>query len=77
MTGLELKEVINADEKLKRRTIPFIFLSDSVNPKDVDDAYMSLVQGFYVKGTTYEGLKNQLRAICEYWELATLPGEKM
>ncbi|SEI45782.1 CheY chemotaxis protein or a CheY-like REC (receiver) domain [Dyadobacter koreensis] len=77
MNGLELKEVINADDKLKRRTIPFIFLSDSVNPKDVDDAYMSLVQGFYVKATTYEGLKKQLGAICEYWELATLPGEKM
>ena len=77
MTGLELKEIINADDKLKRRTIPFIFLSESVNPKDVDSAYMSLVQGFYVKSPTYDGLRNQLRAICEYWELATLPGEKM
>jgi CheY-like chemotaxis protein len=76
MTGLELKEIINSDEKLKRRTIPFIFLSESVNPKDVDDAYLSLVQGFYVKAPTYEGLKKQLRAICEYWDLATLPGAK-
>jgi len=77
MTGLELKEIINADDTLKRRTIPFIFLSDSVNPKDVDDAYMSLVQGFYVKAPTYEGLKDQLRAICDYWQRATLPGEKL
>jgi len=76
MTGLELKEVINRDDQLKRRTIPFIFLSESVNPKDVDDAYMSLVQGFYVKSPTFEGLKEQLRAICDYWERATLPGEK-
>ena len=76
MTGLELKEVINADDKLKRRTIPFIFLSESVNPKDVDDAYMSLVQGFYVKAPSYEGLKDQLRAICDYWERATLPSER-
>lgn len=76
MTGLELKEVINADDNLKRRTIPFIFLSETVNPMDVDDAYMSLVQGFYVKAPTFDGLKQQLRAICEYWELATLPGER-
>jgi len=76
MTGLELKDVINADDKLKRRAIPFIFLSDSVNPKDVDDAYMSLVQGFYVKARTYHGLKDQLRSICDYWERATLPGER-
>ena len=77
MTGLELKEVINSDDILKRRSIPFIFLSESVNPKDVDNAYMSLVQGFYVKAPTYEGLKDQLRAICDYWERATLPGEKV
>jgi len=77
MTGLELKEAINTDDLLKRRTIPFIFLSESVNPKDVDDAYMSLVQGFYVKAPTFKGLKDQLRAICNYWELATLPGEKL
>jgi len=75
MSGLELKELINSDDGLKRRTIPFIFLSDSVHPKDVDAAYMSLVQGFYVKAKTYEGLKKQLAAICEYWDLATLPGE--
>ena len=77
MTGLELKEVINADDKLKRRTIPFIFLSESVNPKDVDDAYMSLVQGFYVKARTYDGLKDQLRSVIDYWERATLPGERL
>ena len=77
MTGLELKEAINADDKLKRRAIPFIFLSESVNPKDVDDAYMSLVQGFYIKARTYDGLKDQLRAICDYWERATLPMERL
>lgn len=76
LTGLELKETINADDRLKRRTIPFIFLSDTVNPRDVDEAYMSLVQGFYIKAPTFEGLKDQLRAICEYWERATLPGER-
>jgi len=77
MSGLELKEAINADDTLKRKSIPFIFLSESVNPKDVDNAYMSLVQGFYVKAASYEGLKDQLRAICDYWERATLPGEKL
>ena len=75
ISGLELKEIINADEKLKKRSIPFIFLSDAVHPKDVEAAYMSLVQGFYLKSQTYEGLKDQLRAICEYWKQAVLPKE--
>ena len=74
ITGLELKDLINSDENLKKRSIPFIFLSESVNPKDVDDAYMSLVQGFYVKPSSYEDLKDQLSAICNYWERAVLPG---
>ena len=73
MSGLELKEMINADDQLKRRAIPFIFLSESVSEVDVEEAYMSLVQGFYVKAPTYQGLKDQLKAICQYWELATLP----
>ena len=33
ISGLELKEIINADEKLKKRSIPFIFLSDAVHPQ--------------------------------------------
>lgn len=77
ISGLELKELINGDDKLKRRAIPFIFLSDSVSPNDVEEAYMSLVQGFYVKSQTYEELKAQLAAICEYWQRATLPGERV
>ncbi|WP_138477042.1 response regulator [Dyadobacter bucti] len=74
ITGLELKELINSDENLKKRSIPFIFLSESINPKDVDDAYMSLVQGFYLKPRSYEELKEQMFAICSYWQLAVLPG---
>ncbi len=74
ISGLELREKINADDHLKKRSIPFIFLSDSVNPKDVDDAYLSLVQGFYLKPPTYEELKDQLAYICGYWERAILPG---
>ncbi|MCF2443610.1 response regulator [Dyadobacter sp. CY345] len=74
ITGLELKEKINADDELKKRSIPFIFLSDSVNPRDVDEAYLSLVQGFYLKPPTYDALKEQLSYICGYWERAILPG---
>jgi len=77
MTGMELKEQINSDAKLKKYSIPFIFLSESVNLQDVEEAYMSLVQGFYVKESTYEGLKDQLKAICEYWERAVLPGQQL
>ena len=77
MSGLELKNAINADDKLKRRAIPFIFLSESVKPRDVLEAYMSLMQGFYIKAKTYAELKEQLQAICNYWQKATLPSESV
>jgi CheY-like chemotaxis protein len=77
ISGLELKDHINADDKLKRKAIPFIFLSEAVHPKDVEKAYMSLVQGFYIKAKNYEALKDQLGAICGYWQRATLPGEAL
>jgi len=49
ITGLKLKELINSDENRKNCPIPFIFLLESVNPSDVDEASLSMVQGFYVK----------------------------
>ncbi|QRR02446.1 response regulator [Dyadobacter sandarakinus] len=73
MSGLELREEINNDRKLRSMSIPFIFLSESVPPRDVERAYLSLVQGFYQKPSDYDELKEQLQIICQYWARAIRP----
>lgn len=73
MSGIELRDMINDDDRLKKLAIPFIFLSEVVSSKDVEKAYLSLVQGFYKKASDYEELKDQLQAICNYWLKAIHP----
>lgn len=67
MDGIELRERICSDEQLERKSIPFIFLTTAADKKMVRDAYDATVQGFFQKADTYDGLRQQLRLIIEYW----------
>jgi CheY-like chemotaxis protein len=66
--GLEFKQQIDEDAELRERSIPFVFLSTSVNKAAVDIAYKKMtIQGFFQKKSGYEGVKSVLRMIVEYW----------
>ena len=67
MNGLELRAKINTNELLRRRSIPFIFLSTAARPSDVMQAYELTVQGFFVKESTLVEMEDSLKAIIRYW----------
>lgn len=67
MNGIQLKEQLDTDPALKVRSIPFVFLSTTANPEQVMKAYKLSVQGFFVKGQSYEVFKNAIHQIIEYW----------
>lgn len=67
MSGLELRERIEANDYLKNKAIPFIFLTTDASPDLVSKAYQATIQGFFRKATKYEALKEQLRSITDYW----------
>lgn len=67
MNGLQLKQSIDADVRLKRKSIPFVYLSTTANPQQVRQAYELSVQGFFLKGQSYDELKNSLQQILSYW----------
>jgi CheY-like chemotaxis protein len=74
MSGLEFKNKLDANEKLKKKSIPFVFYSTSAEKKYVTDAYVYLtVQGYFRKGNSYPEIKNQLRIIFEYWKICQHP----
>ncbi|MCE3225677.1 MAG: histidine kinase [Bacteroidetes bacterium] len=73
MTGLQLRRIINGDPDLKKKSIPFVFLTGSANPKDVTEAFDLTVQGFFVKEAELGNLKKKLRAIVDYWQLSQEP----
>lgn len=73
MNGLELRKQINADEVLRKKSTPFIFLTTASNAQLVQDAYDNTVQGFFKKAPDYAGLEKQIGSIIEYWKACLHP----
>ncbi|MBT1707901.1 response regulator [Fulvivirgaceae bacterium PWU5] len=67
LDGLQLRALINQDERLRRKSIPFIFFSTSASESQVKLAYDLTVQGFFLKGNTYEETKKRFERILHYW----------
>ncbi len=73
-TGLEFKKRIDADPQLRRKSIPFIFYSTSASQSEVNQAYTEMtVQGYFLKKSSYEDIKKDLRIIIDYWKACRHP----
>lgn len=77
MTGFEMKLRINEDEKLRRKSIPFIFLSTTSTHEAILAAYESLSQGFFTKPQKMEDLKAMVKMILNYWKIAGHPNPNL
>jgi len=77
MGGIEFKRKIDNDPQLRRKSIPFVFYSTSVDQKTVDDAYTQMtVQGFFQKKNSIEAIKDAIRLILHYWSECKHPNTK-
>ncbi len=76
MNGLELRRQINSNQLLRRKSIPFIFLSTSGEANAVIEAYELDVQGFFVKERYFEGIQYQIKQIVEYWKHCKHPNSE-
>ena len=69
LTGIECKRQIDDDKELRKKSIPFVFCSTTVDQKTVNEAYTTMtVQGFFQKKNTYSELKETIKVIVAYWE---------
>jgi len=73
MNGTDLLEKINEDPKLKLQAIPFIFLSNSDNKKDIEKAYSLAAQGYFQKPMGTDEMLLLLQNIINYWHSARIP----
>lgn len=72
--GIEFKKQIDADEYLRKKCIPFIFYSTSVNQYAVNEAYTQItIQGYFQKCYSYEETKTTLKLIFDYWTVCVHP----
>lgn len=68
-SGIEFKRSIDEDPLLRQKSIPFVFLSTSIDKIAVDRAYKEMtVQGFFQKKSNYGELKSIFRMIMDYWK---------
>ena len=67
MNGLELRRNIQENENLRKKSIPFVFLSTAARPKEVGEDYDLTVQGFFVKASQLSEMEKTLELILDYW----------
>ena len=76
-TGIEFKRQIDADPQLRKKSIPFVFYSTSVNQHIVNEAYTEMtVQGFFQKKSNSAEIKSNIRLILDYWNECRHPNTR-
>lgn len=65
LSGLEVLEKLKTDERTKQ--IPVIMFSSSNQRRDVEKAYELGANGYLVKPSKLETLRNVLQCFCEFW----------
>ena len=77
LNGVEFKRKIDSNPQLRRKSIPFVFYSTSVDQKTVNEAYTQMtVQGFFQKKNSYSELKETIKLILDYWNDCLHPNTK-
>ena len=75
--GIVCKRQIDDDKELRKKSIPFVFFSTTVDQKTVNEAYMKMtVQGFFRKKNSYDELKETIKLIVAYWKECQHPNSK-
>jgi CheY-like chemotaxis protein len=73
MSGSDMKRKINLNTHIRRKSIPFVFLTTTSAHHAVMDAYESLAQGFFTKPNNMKALKQMIEMILNYWKLSRHP----
>lgn len=73
LNGMELREKVHQNEDLRLKSIPYLFFSTVAEQQDVVDAYSKSVQGFFIKPSNFNDLKDTIESIVGYWQRCVSP----
>ncbi|GAA4339452.1 response regulator [Flaviaesturariibacter amylovorans] len=76
MNGAELKRMINGNETLKRKAIPFVFFTTTADRDAVNEAYKEMSQGFFEKPHDMTRIKKLIGMIVQYWKACKHPNSE-
>ncbi|HEY0045546.1 MAG TPA: response regulator [Flavobacterium sp.] len=73
LSGLELRRKVHENEDLRLKSIPYLFFSTSAEQSHVVEAYSKSIQGFFVKPSDFNELKETISTIVNYWNKCVSP----
>jgi CheY-like chemotaxis protein len=73
LDGLELRRKLKNDADLNIKCIPYLYFTTALNHQIVIDAYGASAQGFFVKPSSYEDIRDTIKLIIEYWKKCAAP----
>ena len=76
MDGFALREKILTETAIKDKTVPYIFWSTSVSEAQIKRAYDLSAHGFFLKGRTFQELKEKIQEIVAYWSDSLAPQQE-
>ncbi|MFN8288380.1 MAG: response regulator [Chitinophagales bacterium] len=72
--GLDFKAQLDENLYLRQKSIPFVFYTTTSNQNDINHAYQAMVvQGFFIKPSEFQRVKQTLSAIMQYWAICKHP----
>ncbi len=73
LNGFQLRDMINENQTLRYKCIPYLFFSTADTQNFVFDAYAKSVQGFFLKPSNMNELERIMRIIIDYWKNSIVP----
>jgi DNA-binding NarL/FixJ family response regulator len=71
--GIEIRERIQANDYLRQKSIPFVYLTTASNPETIKKAYELMVQGYFIKPTSFGDFQKVFQLITQYWSVCKHP----
>lgn len=71
--GVELRRRLQSQNDIRIQSVPFLFLTTSAENSAVKEAYQQSIQGFFIKPSTFSGIRKLLQTIIGYWQNCVEP----
>ncbi|MCF2506038.1 response regulator [Dyadobacter sp. CY107] len=73
LNGLELRRKVQTDAALSLKCIPYVYFTTAINQQAVIDAYSTSAQGFFVKPSDFNEIKETIEIMINYWKKCAAP----
>ncbi|WP_229208270.1 response regulator [Dyadobacter psychrophilus] len=73
LDGLQLRRRLKENASLNLKCIPYLYFTTALNQDVVIEAYSASAQGFFVKPSNFNEIKQTLKFIIEYWKRCASP----